>query len=202
MRYVLRSLAKNPGFAAVAILAIALGVGPNSAVFSIIHTVLLQPLPIPAADRVAIVWETNRARNNEQLAVSGRDLLDWRREARLFDGFATGQASPDFGFNLTGGGEPERVLGGKVTSNFTDLMGLKPVAGRGFLPAESEPGAPPTVMLSYQLWQRRFHGDSTIVGKSIGLDGISYNIVGVLPPELRSIGSVDVWIANNDDLAH
>jgi putative ABC transport system permease protein len=202
MRYGLRTLAKNPGFAAVAILAIALGVGPNSAVFSIIHAVLLQPLPIPNADRVVIMWETNRARNNEQLAVSGRDLLDWRSEARLFDGFATGQASPDFGFTLTGGGEPERVLAGKVSANFTDLMGLRPVVGRGFLPAESEPGAAPTVMLSHQLWQRRFHGDPGIAGKSIGLDGVSYNIVGVLPANLRSIGSVDVWIANNDDLPH
>jgi putative ABC transport system permease protein len=202
MRYALRTLAKNPGFTAVAILAIALGVGPNSAVFSIIHAVLLQPLPIPNADRVVIIWETNRARNNEQLAVSGRDLLDWRSEARLFDGFATGQASPDFGFTLTGGGEPERVLAGKVSANFTDLMGLRPVVGRGFLPAESEPGAAPTVMLSHQLWQRRFHGDPGITGKSIGLDGVSYNIVGVLPANLRSIGSVDVWIANNDDMAH
>jgi putative ABC transport system permease protein len=202
MRYALRSLAKNPGFAAVAILAIALGVGPNSAVFSIIHAVLLQPLPLPAADRIVIIWGTNRARNNEQTAVSGRDLLDWRREARLFDGFATGNASPDFGFNLTGAGEPERVLGAKVTSNFTDLMGLKPVVGRGFLPAESDAGAPPTMMLSYQLWQRRFHGDPAVAGKSIGLDGISYNIVGVMPPELRSIGSVDVWLCNNDDIAH
>jgi putative ABC transport system permease protein len=203
MRYAFRTLAKSPGFAVVAILAIALGVGPNSAVFSIIHAVLLQPLPIPEADRVVILWETNKARNNEQLAVSGRDLLDWRAEARLFDGFATGQASPDFGFNLTSAGhEPERVLAGRVGIEFTGLMGLQPVAGRGFLPAEGEPGSPHTVMLSYQLWKRRFAGDPGILGKSIGLDGVPYNVVGVLPANLRSIGSVDVWLAGTDDLAH
>jgi putative ABC transport system permease protein len=201
MRYAIRTLAKSPAFAVVAILAIALGVGPNSAVFSIIHSVLLQPLPIPDAGRVVIIWETNRARGNEQTAVSGRDLLDWQREARLFDGFATGQASPDFGFNLTGGGEPERVLGAKVMAGFTDLMGLRPVLGRGFLPAEGMPGGPPAVLLSYQLWQRRFQGDHAIVGKSVGLDGISYNVAGVLAAEVRSIGSVDVWIANTDDMA-
>src|SRR4051794_2273055 len=127
MRYAFRTLAKSPGFSAVAILAIALGVGPNSAVFSIIHSVLLQPLPIPAADRVVILWETNRARNNEQLAVSGRDLLDWREEARLFDGFATGQASPDFGFNLTApGGEPERVLAGEGGGGLPRPIGVGP----------------------------------------------------------------------------
>jgi putative ABC transport system permease protein len=203
MRYAFRTLVKSPGFTAVAILAIALGVGPNSAVFSIIHAVLLQPLPIPAADRVVILWETNKARNNEQLAVSGRDLLDWRAEARLFDGFTTGQASPDFGFNLTAqGGEPERVLAGRVGVEFTHLMGLKPVMGRGFLPAEGQPGSPHAVMLSYQLWKRRFGGNAGILGKAIGLDGVSYNVVGVMPPELRSIGSVDVWLANNEDLAH
>lgn len=202
MWYAFRTLAKNPGFALVAVLAVALGVGPNSAVFSIIHAVLLQPLPIPNADRVVIIWETSRARANEQIAVSGRDLLDWRREARLFDGFATGQASPDFGFNLTGGGEPERVLAARVTVNFTELMGLRPVVGRGFLPAEGDPGSPHAVLLSYQLWKRRFGGDPSIVGKSIGLDGVSYNVAGVLPAELRSIGSVDVWLAGNDDMAH
>jgi putative ABC transport system permease protein len=203
MRYAFRTLAKSPGFTVVAILAIALGVGPNSAVFSIIHSVLLQPLPIPAADRVVILWETNKARNNEQLAVSGRDLLDWRAEARLFDGFVTGQASPDFGFNLTApGGAPERVLAGKVGVDFTDLMGLKPVIGRGFLPTEGEPGSAHAVLLSYQLWKRRFGGDPGITGKAIGLDGVSYNVTGVLPADLRSVGSVDVWLASNDDMAH
>src|SRR3954467_9521961 len=112
MRYALRTLAKNPGFAAVAVLAIALGVGPNSAVFSIIHSVLLQPLPIGDPDRVVIIWETNRAHGNEQIGVSAPDLLDWEREAHSFTGFTPANGSPEYGYNLTGGGEPERVLAG------------------------------------------------------------------------------------------
>ena len=202
MRYAFRTLAKNPGFAAVAILAIALGVGPNSAVFSIIHSVLLQPLPVGDPDRLVIIWETNQAHGNEQRAVSPQDLLDWQREARSFSGFAPGNGSPEYGFNLTGGGEPERVLAAKVGANITEVMGLRPVLGRGFLPEEGLPGAPHAVMLSYQLWQRRFHSDRGVVGRAIGLDGVSYNVTGVLPAELRSIGSVDVWLANNDDMAH
>src|SRR4051794_18408837 len=111
MRYAFRGLGKHPGFTAVAILAIALGIGPNSAVFSIIHAVLLQPLPIPDAERTVIIWETNQARGGAQIAVSGPDLLDWRRHAKLFEGFSPGNAGPDYGFNLTGGaGEPERVV--------------------------------------------------------------------------------------------
>ena len=112
MRHALRTLAKNPGFAAVAILAIALGVGPNSAVFSIIHTVLLQPLPIGNANRVVIVWETNKAHRSEQIAVSPQDLLDWQRESHAFVAFSPGNGSPEYGFNLTGAGNPERVLAG------------------------------------------------------------------------------------------
>ena len=111
MSYAFRTLLKNPGFAVVAILAIALGVGPNSAVFSIIHSVLLQPLPIGGADRVVIIWETNKAHGKEQIGVSPQDLLDWRREAHSFTGIMPGNGSPEYGFNLTGGGEPERVLG-------------------------------------------------------------------------------------------
>ncbi len=202
MRYALRSFAKNPGFAAVAILAIALGIGPNSAVFSIIHAVLLQPLPIGNANRVVIIWETNKAYGNEQVGVSAQDLVDWRRETQSFSGFTPGNGSPEYGFNLTGGGEPERVLAGRVGVNFMEVMGLQPVVGRGFSPEEGVPGSPHAVMLSYQLWQRRFHGDRGIVGQAIGLDGVSYNVTGVLPAAVRSIGSVDVWIANNDDIAH
>jgi hypothetical protein len=130
MRYGFRSLARHPGFTAVAILAIALGVGPNSAVFSIIHSVLLQPLPIPGADRAVIIWETNRARGAAQIGVSGRDLLDWRREARLFEGFTPANAGPDYAFNLTGGGDPERVVAARIGANFCDVLKIRPILGR------------------------------------------------------------------------
>jgi putative ABC transport system permease protein len=202
MRYALRTLAKNPGFSIVAILAIALGVGPNSAVFSIIHAVLLQPLPVADADRLVILWETNKAHRNDQIAVSPRDLVDWRHEAHSFSGLMPGNAAPEYGFNLTGNGEPERVMAGRVGVNFADVMGVPSVLGPGFKSEDGRPGADRAVMLSYQLWKRRFGGDPAIVGRSIGLDGLSYRVAGVVPADLRSIGTVDVWLANNDDLEH
>jgi predicted permease len=200
MRYAVRTLARNPGFALVAILAIALGVGPNTAVFSIIRSVLLAPLPLGDADHLVIIWETNKAHNNEQIAVSPRDLADWRREAQSFTGLMPGNASPEYALNLTGAGEPERVLAGRVGVNFSDVMGIPSVVGPGLKPEDGRPGAERAVMLSYQLWQRRFHGDPAAIGRSIGLDGVSYRIAGVVPANLRSIGTVDVWLANNDDL--
>jgi putative ABC transport system permease protein len=200
MRYAVRNLARNPGFALVAIIAIALGVGPNTAVFSIVRSVLLAPLPIGDADHLVIIWETNKAHNNEQIGVSPRDLADWKREARSFTGLMPGNASPEYAFNLTGAGDPERVMAGRVGVNFSDVMGVPSVAGPGFVPSDGRPGAEHAVMLSYQLWQRRFHGDPAVVGRSIGLDGVSYRVAGVVPANLRSIGTVDVWLANNDDL--
>lgn len=202
MRYAIRILVKNPGFAAVAVLAIALGVGPNSAVFSIVRAVLLAPLPVGDPDRLVILWETNKARGSEQIAVSPRDLADWRREARSFIGLMPGNASPEYGLNLTGAGEPERVMAARAGVNFAEVMGVQPVAGPGFRPEDGRPGAERAVMLSYQLWQRRFHGDAGVIGRSIGLDGVSYRVVGVQPANLRSIGTVDVWLANNDDIEH
>lgn len=202
MRQAIRTLVKNPGFAAVAILAIALGVGPNSAVFSIIRAVLLAPLPVGDAEHLVIIWETNQARGSEQIAVSPRDLVDWRREAHSFVGFMPGNASPEYALNLTGGGEPERVMAGRVGVNFSEIMGVPSVAGPGFQPQDGVPGAERSVMLSDQLWKRRFGGDPGAIGRRIGLDGVSYRIAGVVPANLRSIGTVDVWLANNDDLQH
>jgi putative ABC transport system permease protein len=202
MRYAIRTLVKNPGFAVVAILAIALGVGPNSAVFSIIHAVLLQPLPVGDADRLVIIWENNKARGSEQIPVSGRDIVDWRREARSFSGIMPGNAAPEYGFNLTGSGEPERVMAARVGANFGEVMGVRTAVGPGFKAEDGRPGSERAVLLSYQLWKRRFGGDAGIVGRSIGLDGLSYRVAGVVPADLRSIGTVDVWLANNDDLEH
>jgi putative ABC transport system permease protein len=200
--YAFRTLVKSPGFAAVAVLGIALGVGPNSAVFSIIHAVLLRPLPLGESERVVMMWETNKARGLDQIGVSGPSLLDWQRDAHSFTSLMPAQGSPELGFNLTAGGEPERVLGGRVGANFSDVLGVTPVAGRGFLPEEARPGAAKVALLSYQLWQRRFGANPAIIGRPIGLDGISYTVVGVLPADLRSIGSVDVWVPIADDLAH
>jgi hypothetical protein len=181
IRFAFRTLAKTPGFTAVAVLAIALGIGPNSAVFSIIHAVLLRPLPVGDSDRLVAIWETQKIRGLDQMSVSGPSLADWQREAHSFSAMMPGQASPEYGFNLTTGGEPERVLGARTGANLADVLGIAPVLGRSFLPDEGRPGAAKVALISYQLWQRRFGTNPGIVGTPIGLDGLSYTVIGVLP---------------------
>ena len=201
LRYAFRTLAKSPGFAGVAVLAIALGVGPNSAVFSIINAVLLRPLPFRDSERVVMLWETMKSRGFDQLPVSGPTFLDWKRDARSFENMVPAFALPEYGFNLTGGGEPERVRGGMAGAAFVDVMGITPSVGRGFLPDEDRPGAPKVVLIGYSLWQRRFGSDPRIIGRSVGLDGTAYTVIGVLPGELSAVGNVDVWVPIGRDIA-
>lgn len=201
IRYALRTFAKNPGFAAVAIIAIALGVGPNSAIFSIVNAVLLRPLPYKDPDRVVMLWETAKKRGFDQLPVSGITLTDWKRECRSFEDMAPAFTIPEYGFNVTAGGEPERAQGGQAAANMFSVLGLKPVLGRYLLPEEDRPGGNAVVMISHSFWQRRFGASRDVIGKSIGLDGRSATIVGVLSPDVEAIGHVDVWLPIAEDLA-
>jgi putative ABC transport system permease protein len=201
VRFALRLLAKSPGFTAVAVLTIALAVGPNTAIFSMINAVLLRPMPYRDADRIVMLWENWKTRGFEQLPVSGPDFLDWKRESRSFEDMSPAFTIPEYGFNVTAEGEPERAQGGKAAAGFFGLLGVKPMLGREFLPEEDRPGGRPAVLLSRAFWQRRFGGRADILGRTIGLDGISYNVVGVLPLEVDSLTKVDLWIPIGADLA-
>lgn len=201
IRYAFRTLLKNPGFTAVAVIAIALGVGPNSAIFSIINAVLLRPLPYQDPDRVVMLWENSKARGFDQLPVSGPTFMDWKRECRSFEDMAPAFTIPEYGFNVTAGGEPERAQGGQAAANMFSVLGIKPVLGRYFLPEEDRPGGDSVVLIGHSFWQRRFGAARDVVGKSIGLDGRSATIVGVLPPEVEALGHVDVWLPIAQDLA-
>jgi putative ABC transport system permease protein len=179
LKYGLRMLAKNPAFTTVAALTLALGIGANTAIFSIVNAVLLKPLPYQDADCLVMVWEQNPERGWYHNIVSAANFLDWRRQNDVFAQMAA--VDPQKAFNLAGTGNPEEVWGERVTTNLFTLLGVRPIMGRDFLPEEDKPGGPRVVILSYGLWQRRYGGDATLVGKQISLNNESYTVVGIMP---------------------
>src|SRR5271157_556165 len=184
VRYGLRVLAKNRGFTAVAVVALALGIGANTAIFSVVNTVLLRRLPYRDPDR--LVWVTQFIPAQGNTLVFDSDYLAWLRQNQVFDGMAA-YRSPDF--TLTGAGDPERLEAARVTAGFFSVLGVEPMLGRGFLPAEDRPGGPQVCVLSHELWQRRFGADPTIVGWSITLDGKPYIVLGVMPARFEFVSN-------------
>ncbi|MGD0305030.1 MAG: ABC transporter permease [Candidatus Acidiferrales bacterium] len=185
VRYAVRMLRKSPGYAAVAIFTLALGIGANTTVFSVINTVLLRPLPFPRADRLALLWKVDIHDAKGTNVLSAPDFHDWQRDTDAFESMAIFD-SGGTGYNLSeSGGEPERVSGLRVSSQFFDVLGVKPMLGRGFLPEEEVAGRDHEVVLSYPLWTRRYKRDPGIVGKTIRVDGESYTVVGVMPREFE-----------------
>jgi predicted permease len=176
LRYGARMLRKNPGFAAVAILTLALGIGANTAIFSVINGVLLDPLPFPHAEQLVTIHESKP--NFEYGSISYPNFRDWQKDNHTFSGMAI---SRSYDFSLTGAGEAEQVRGRFVSSGFFPLLGVNPVLGRNFLPGEDEIGAAPIAMISAGLWKRKFGSAPDIVGRSIVLDGDAYTVVGVIP---------------------
>src|SRR5215212_1995817 len=192
VRFGVRSLVKNPGFTAVAVIALALGVGANSAIFSVVNTVLLSPLPYKDSERLVMIWEKGSLDVFPLNSVSAANFFDWREQNQVFEGMAL-LAWGDF--NLTGVGEPERIEGRRVSVNLFHLLGVEPQLGRSFLPEEDQPGAGRVVILSHGLWQRRFGSDPGIAGKALTLNGRSYTVVGVMPQDFRFPGRQDeMWV--------
>ena len=189
LKYSIRTLAKSPGFTAVAILTLALGIGANTAIFSVVNAVLLRPLPFKNPAQLVLMRETYKQVGN--VSVSYPDFLDWRQQSRSFAAMAV---INNVGFNLSGVTQPENIGGYAVSPNFLALVGVHPVLGRDFLPSEEKPGTAPVLLLSYQLWQSHLGGDPAVIGRSITLDGRSYSIVGVLPPTFRLLDRSDVLV--------
>src|SRR5580658_4107531 len=201
-RYGFRSLVRNPGFSAVAILALALGIGPNSAIFTMVNAVLLKPLPMPEPDRVVMIWQTLLKSGFDQMPVSANDYLDWKQQAHSFEDMAAAFAIPEYGLNISGVGEPERVGAALGSKEFLPALGIKPVVGRNFLPEEDRAGGPAAVLISHALWQRRFHSDPSAVGRTLTVDGVPRTIVGVVPHELGELVAADVWLPTAIDPSH
>jgi len=177
IRYGLRMFAKNPTFTVVAVLAIALGIGANSAIFSVVNALLLRPLPYKNPDQLVAVWENAAHLGFPKNTPSPANFLDWRQQSTVFEGMA---AFTERRFNLSGQGEPERLDGRRVSANIFDLLGVKPIIGRTFVSEEDKPGTK-VVLLSESLWKRRFGGDPSVIGRTVILNNERYIVIGVLP---------------------
>jgi putative ABC transport system permease protein len=193
LRYAIRTLAGSPGFTIVALLALALGIGANTAIFTVVNAVLLRALPFREPDRLVMIWE-KPPKGSGRNTVNPVNFLDWRERNRVFEGISAVFQLPS---NLTGEGEPEQIFAGLVSSNFFTLLGVSPALGRTFLPEEEQSGKSPigaNAVLSYGLWQRRFGGDPGILGRSITLNDRTVKVIGVMPsgfafPNLKA----DLW---------
>jgi putative ABC transport system permease protein len=190
LRYALRQLVKAPSFTIVAILTLALGIGACTAIFSVVNTVLLRPLDYPDPARIVIIRETQLPQFPE-FSVSPPNYLDWQKQTRSYEYLA---AYSGAGVNLTGEGEPQRLIGVKATPHYFDVYGVKPVLGRMLLPEEDAPGKNHVVVLSYPFWQRVFGGTRDIVGRAIQLNGEPYTVVGVAPTGFGQTSKVDLWM--------
>jgi len=187
IRYGARMLRKNPGFTAVAILTLALGIGANTAIFSVVSAVLLRPLPYANPQQLIVLRETTQSVGPH--SPSYPDFLDWRKQSRTFSQMA---AINNREFNLSGVAQPENISGYAVSANCLSMLGVRPFLGRDFLPSEDAPGSAPVVLLSYALWQSHLGADPSPVGKNITLDGRSFTIIGVLPPNIRLLEKTDI----------
>src|ERR1044071_3970354 len=180
LTYGARSLFKNAGFTLVAILSVAIGVGANSAIFSVTNALLLRPLPYDDSDRLVILWSRSPGLNVAQDWFSPAQYCDVKTQTDVFDETAITIGGS---FNFTGQGTPERVDGARVSSSLFTLLGAQSFLGRVFTPDEDEKGKPPAVILSHGFWQRRFGSDPEIVGKTLTLNDNSFSIVGVMTAE-------------------
>ncbi len=198
IRYAARMWSRSPGFVAVAVATLALGIGANTTMFSIVNATLLRPLPFPNPDRLVVLWEGKASNpdpntfnifslpNYRDLKARSRTLAD----IALFD-------SAGKGYNLTSGGEPEQVSGLRVTASFFRVLGVSPFLGRGFTDDEEQTGRDRVVVLSYGLWSRRYGADPTLVGRTIAMDGQAYTVVGVMPASFQFqfwSGERQLWV--------
>jgi predicted permease len=199
LRFGLRMLRQSPAFTAVAILTLALGIGANTAIFSVVHAALLRPLPYAQPDRLITLGEVRSQRDpTDELTmgtwnVSYPDYLDWRTQSKTFESLAGFNGD---GFTLRGAGEPESVFAVQVTTNFFSTFGVKPVLGRDFYAGEDAPSGPHVAILTHSFWRSRFGGDPRVIGRSIQLDSNIVTIVGVLPGqfEFAPRGNVQIWV--------
>jgi hypothetical protein len=193
VRYALRSLGKSPGFTAVAVLTLALGIGFNTAVFSVVDAAVFRPLPYAKPAELVRVIDTNPSRNIDRFASSPLNFVDWRAQNRTLSAMAA-YTSDDV--TLVEGSAPERLRGQSVSPALFPLLGVAPMLGRVFDPEDEKPGRDPVALLSFELWQRRFGGDRSVVGRAIAFEGGKRTVVGVMPRGFRfpTSKSAELWM--------
>jgi putative ABC transport system permease protein len=190
--YALRRLAKAPGYAAAGILSLALAIGANSALFSVVNAIVLRPLPIREPDRLVTCWESNPRQNLAIVEVSYRNFRDWQADNRTFTGLAAMGAS-NWSMVLEGRGDPVRVSHTGVTASFFDVLDARSALGRSLLPSDDRPGAERVVVLSHGAWERRFEGDPAVVGRTVALDRRPHTVVGVMPRDFEYPHGAEIW---------
>jgi predicted permease len=206
LRYGARMLWKTPGFTAIAIITLALGIGANTAIFSVVNAVLLSPLPYAEPERLTLIWTKLEKLGLEKTWSSEPEVLDLRQQSTLFESLGV---INDGSFSLTGGGEPEQLNGLQVSTNLFSMLGVKMKIGRDFAPDEEKPGASRVAILSHGFWQRRFGGEQGVIGSTIHLNGNPTTVVGVLPAHFALLlpaeallpADLEVWIPYAVDYA-
>jgi predicted permease len=189
IKYALRMLAKSPGFTATAILTLALGIGANTALFSVVNGVLLNPLPFPQPDQLIAVYA--KTPTVEEGSISYLNFLDWHKDARSFSSLAAFRSE---NYNLTGAGTPERLHAHQISAEFFSMLGIKPILGRDIRPEEDQAGANPVVLISDGLWKRKFGSSPEVLGKTLALNGKPHTIVGVFPAHEPIFSATDVYV--------
>lgn len=191
VKYGCRMLARKPGFTAVAVIALALGIGANSALFSVVNGVLLRPLALHHAERIACLFEENREHGQNRGSASAPNFADWREQSHMFEHMAAYRVGSG---NLSGFGDPERAQYVSVSEDFFKTLQVSPLAGRSFEPRDYTPGGERLALLSYGFWQRRFGAVQNIVGRSFKVDGLNVSVVGVMPREAQFPGGAQFWM--------
>ncbi len=205
LRYAVRNLARTPGFAAVAVLTLAIGIGANTAMFTVANTVLWRPLPYPHPEQLVQIWETNPLKHWSQNVASPANFADWQKQSTVFSGMAAyiganKQGIGDRDVFLTGSGEPQRLKACSVTGNLFAVLGVKPMLGRTFVNEETFEGKGRVAVLSYGLWRSTFAGDPNIVGRTVSLTARDYVVVGVMPPDFFFPSrQIQLWTAAGFD---
>ncbi|MCA1558124.1 MAG: ABC transporter permease, partial [Acidobacteria bacterium] len=196
LRYSFRLLWKSKSFTFIAVLTLALGIGANTAIFTVVDAALLRSLPYREPNQLVHIWETNPQRQFQEREASYPDYLDWKEQNQVFDSVA-GYSRRSF--TLTGRDAPDQLRGAAVTDSFFQVLGVEPVRGRSFQKGEDQPGAELVAMLSHNLWARRFSSDPNVIGQSITLNGSSYRVVGILPASFQfaPAGEAAVWVPLN-----
>jgi hypothetical protein len=202
LRYGVRMLGKNPGFAALAVMTLALGIGANTAIFTVINSVLLRPLPYDEPDRLVMLWERDPRRNIEQQHVAPPNLAEWQEQSRSFEKIAYWSVNVEF--NLVTADGRERAMGAHATSDFFATLRVRPQLGRLFVPEEDRLDGNRAALLSYEYWQRRFAADPQVIGRTLTVDRSARQdctIVGVLQPGFSFPNRTEIWLsAGWDDI--
>jgi len=191
VRYALRTLVKNPGFTAICLICLGLGIGANSTMFSVVDTVAIRPLPFADPDRLVALHTTNVANGIDTGSASYLDLQDWKERTHSFSSIV---ALAGRGLTLSDGAEPERFTGAAVTWDLFATLGVQPILGRQFRPEDDRPGAQPVVLLSHGLWQRRYASDPNVIGRSVTVNGQPHTVVAVMPPRFQFPEHAQLWI--------